>query len=122
MFTKTALKVLSPITPIRRVSSLPDNIDDQNYIRAVGLTALALNFLPEDCRDLKASATQIASKFSKKVKYVPSYNYVEYQHTFYFFKGALLEFLLKLPGEWGEKLADRLHENWDKPIGQTKIW
>ena len=46
VFNSTSLKILSPITPFRRVSTLPENVDQGNYVRAAGIGILALNFLP----------------------------------------------------------------------------
>ncbi len=50
---KTALGVLSPIPTLRRINSLPDELEDQNYSRAAGVAALAAINIPGDWRELK---------------------------------------------------------------------
>lgn len=113
-FRKTIMAALSPIVPVRRISSLPDNIEDGNYLRAAGLLGFMAINLPEDGRDLKDALNQI------KGIYEAPYNQKECQHTFSFFKGTLLERFLKIPGEKGERLANVLH-HWDKTLFTTKF-
>lgn len=105
---------LSPLSPIRRISSLEDNIHDGNYVRAIGLVGLAAMNLPEDCNDLKLAYNQIIK--NRK----PSYNPKLYQHKFSFFRGTLLEPLLALNGKYGKKISDFLYVA-DRPIYDTKF-
>lgn len=136
MSRKLLFAAMSPITPFRRVASFEDNVKDQNYIRAAGLGALALINLPEDCNDLKGATKQINNKllpsklkeclrdkypkFHKKfIDYKP-YDYKNYQHNFSFFKGTMLEPLLKIPGQRGKKIAKKLH-NLDTNLLDTKL-
>ena len=107
---KAAFVALSPITPIRRISSLPDNVEDGNYSRAAGLVALAVVNLPEDTRDLKAAWKQISKGE------LPNYDYKEYQHPFSFLRGTLFEPLLGKMGKFGVWLCDQ-----DLPLYDTKI-
>lgn len=130
---KTVLAALSPIVPFRRVSSLPDNIEDGNYARAAALAGLMIINLPEDARDLKDGLKQISSKilpksakgwiekrfpnvFKNYINYAPSYNYKEYQPAFSFIRGTFLEPVVNKMG----KIGTKLHE-WDKPIFSTKV-
>ncbi|MDD3013706.1 MAG: hypothetical protein PHC34_08405 [Candidatus Gastranaerophilales bacterium] len=108
------MAALSPIVPVRRISSLPDNVEDGNYTRAAGLAALMIVNLPEDGRDLKDSWDQLRGKYTLR------YNYKEYQHTFSFFKGTWLEWLLKLPGKIGKNISKKLQKA-DKPLYETKF-
>jgi len=107
---KVAFVALSPITPVRRISSLPDNVEDGNYSRATGLVALAVVNLPEDTRDLKAAWKQITKGE------LPKYDYKEYQHPFSFLRGTLFEPLLGKMGKFGLWLCEQ-----DVPLYDTKI-
>jgi len=93
-FKQAALTALSPITPFRRISSLPDNVEDGNYERAAGLAALAVVNLPEDTRDLKAAWNQVVHGK------VPTYC-KDCQVRFSFFRGTLLEPVLGKIGKLG---------------------
>jgi len=112
--TKAVFAALSPITPVRRISSLPDNMEDGNYTRAAGIIGLAIANLPEDWRDIKSAGKQIF----KGIK--PDYDYKNYQHSFSFFRGTFLEPLLNLKGKYGEKLSYFL-KNTDKSLDDTKF-
>lgn len=107
---KDVITVLSPLAPVRRISSLPDNVDDGNYSRASGLLALAIVNLPEDTRDLKAAWNQITKGE------LPKYDYKEYQHPFSFLRGTLFEPFLGKMGNLGAWLCQQ-----DVPIYSTKI-
>lgn len=107
---KIALYTLSPIVPIRRVTSVDENIENGNYAKAAGLVGLAAVNLPEDTRDLKAAARQI---FKGRL---PNYDYKNCQTPFSFFRGTLLEPFVNKLGKFGAKL----HE-WDIPLSETKF-
>ncbi|MDD3012210.1 MAG: hypothetical protein PHC34_00715 [Candidatus Gastranaerophilales bacterium] len=134
---KLALAALSPIVPVRRISSLPDNIDDENYTRAVGLLGIMAFNLPEDCRDMRNSIRQISNKllsaqsrekikdrfpkfFETFIRYDKKYDYTKYQHPFSFFRGTWFEPLLELKGNIGEKLSGMLYKA-DKSLFDTKF-
>ena len=107
---KIALAALCPLTPIRRISSLKDNIDDGNYQRAAGLVALAIVNLPEDSRDLKDAWDQVVHGK------LPSYNFKNCQTPFAFFRGTALEPIVNKMG----KVGVFLHK-WDIPLSETKF-
>jgi len=111
---KAILETLCPIIPVRRISSLPENLDDGNYARAAGLLGVAVMFLPEDCRDVRDGINQLRGKFKK------SYDFREFQQPFSYFKGTLMEPLLKFKGKLGSKISDKL-QSWDIPIYDTKF-
>ena len=81
---------LESLPPVRRIASLPDKIQNNDYIPALGLASLALINLPEDVRDIKSAGEQI-STFLKGGKYQGGYDYKNYQHDFSFFRGTILE-------------------------------
>lgn len=103
----------------RRVASLPDEVKEGDTTKALGLAALALINLPEDCRDVVGAAKQVKSIFTGK-PYIGSYNYRELQHPFSFFRGTLLHKLVdpntsKNPG-LGQDLL-----NADKTLTETRL-
>ena len=108
--TKTVFSALSPIIPIRRISSVPDNIDDGNYAKAAGLLGLMAVNLPEDTRDLKDAYKQV---FKGKL---PSYDYKNCQAPFSFFRGTALEPIVNKMG----KVGVYLHKA-DVPLNETKF-
>ncbi|MDD3012379.1 MAG: hypothetical protein PHC34_01585 [Candidatus Gastranaerophilales bacterium] len=109
-FTKAIMAILSPIVPVRRISSLPDNIDDENYTRAAGLIGLAIVNLPEDTNDLKDAAKQV---FKGKL---PEYDYKNCQTEFSFFRGTVLQPIVNRMGKLGVKLY-----SFDKSLNNTKF-
>lgn len=107
---KTVFSILSPIVPFRRISSLPDNIEDGNYERAAGLVALAVVNLPEDTRDIGSALKQVLKGE------LPKYDYKEYQAPFSFFRGTALQPLVNKMGKVGEWLYSK-----DKTLYHTKF-
>lgn len=105
------LSALSFIVPIRRVSSVPDKIDNKDYVGTAGALALAGIMLPEDLRDMKSAYKQIVEKE------LPKYNYKEFQTPFSFLRGSFLEKPInKLTNKFGYSLYQ-----WDKPLLETKL-
>ena len=104
------LAALSPIVPLRRISSLPDNISDDNYTRAAGLLGLALINLPEDFRDLGSAWNQVVHGK------LPTYDFKNAQASFSFFRGTMLEDVINKMGKVGAFLHD-----WDIPLYDTKF-
>ncbi len=101
---------LSPIAPLRRVSSIPDNIEEGNYEKAAGLAALAVVNLPEDTRDLKSAFRRI---FKGEL---PKYDYKNCQAPFSFFRGTVLEPVVNKMGKVGVWLYSK-----DKSLYYTKF-
>lgn len=95
------LYTLTPILPIRRTASLPDDIENQNPLRALGMVLLASIFFPEDIRDLRDAAKHLGNKFSSKIKFEPKFNYSDYQASFSFFRGSTIEPLVNKLGKVG---------------------
>lgn len=103
----------------RRVASLPDEVDSGNGTKALGMAALALINLPEDCRDVVGATKQVKSIFTGK-PYVGSYNYKELQHPFSFFRGTLLHKLVDPNTSTKPGLGQKLL-SYDKTLTETKL-
>lgn len=95
------LYTLTPILPIRRTASLPDDIENHNSLRALGMVLLASIFFPEDVRDLRDCLKHLGSKVSSKIKYEPKFNYNDYQASFAFFRGSSIQSLVNKLGKVG---------------------
>ena len=108
--TKAAFAALSPIVPLRRISSAPDKIEHKDYAATAGLVAIAGILLPEDIRDVKDAAKQIFKGD------LPKYNYKEFQTPFSFIRGSALESLVNKLGKYGYFL-----HKWDKSLIDTKF-
>ncbi len=110
---------LESLPPVRRIASLPDKIQNNDYIPALGLASLALINLPEDVRDIKSAGEQI-STFLKGGKYQGGYDYKNYQHDFSFFRGTMLERFVDFKKS---KNIDRTKKllSWDKTLLQTNL-
>ena len=59
--------VVSSIAPARRVIGIPDMIKQGDTAAAIGLAALTVVSLPEDCRDIKAAYKHSACVLTKSV-------------------------------------------------------
>jgi len=90
--------LLSPIAPVRRISSIPESIKEGNEAKAIGLLALAVVNFPEDKRDIASSLKQI---FKGEM---PKYDFKHYQHPFSFIRGTILEKPVNKLGKLGVKL------------------
>jgi len=110
---------LESLPPVRRIASLPDKIQNNDYIPALGLASLALINFPEDVRDIKSAGEQI-NTFLKGGKYQGSYDYKNFQHDFSFFRGTMLERFVDLKQSKNKKLAKKLL-SWDKSLLQTNF-
>ena len=104
---------LESLPPVRRLSSLPEKIQNGDYTPAVGLASLAILNLPEDISDIKGSFEQLTKK-----GYTPKYNYKEVQHPFSFFRGTLLHKFVDPNTTKNPKLAKKLLKA-DKTITDT---
>lgn len=107
----SVFEALEIIPIFRRVSSIPDKIDNGDTTTALGMSSLALINLPEDLRDIKGAINQL-----KGVE--PKYNHKEYQHGFSFFRGTMIEEWLHKHADKGKLWANLLIKN-DKPLVDT---
>ena len=106
---------LESLPPVRRLSSLPDKIQNGDYAPAVGLASLALINFPEDCRDIKSAYSQLFEK-----GYKPKYDSKELQHPFSFFRGTLLHKFVDPNTAKNPELAEKLL-NADTTLANTKF-
>lgn len=100
--------ILSPIIPVRRVTSVPKKIYDNDYPGAVMTLAVAGILFPEDMRDMRDAVRQLNSIIlSKKLKdhiasknkkfyddfvnYAPKFSPKEFQVPFSFVRGSLFD-------------------------------
>lgn len=103
----------------RRVESIPDQLNKGNGATALGMAALALINLPEDCRDVLGAAKQVKSIFTKE-PHLAKYDYKNYQHQFSFFRGTAIEKWLHKNVDEGKKWAEWLYNN-DKTLANTEF-
>ena len=89
--SRKALYALSPLPPLRRISSLPDSIENDNLPRAAGLLGLAAANFSGDMREIGKASTELFGKKSIS-KVITNPNNI-YQHPLSFFRGTFLEFL-----------------------------
>lgn len=98
--SSVVFSALKTIAPIRRFTSVSDNINNSDYLKAAGLLGIAVVNVPEDTRDLKNALADVI----KKEK--PGYDYKNYQSEFSFIRGTLLEPVLNKMGEIGAKIHE----------------
>jgi hypothetical protein len=106
---KAVFAALSPIVPLRRISSVPDKMKDKDYAAIAGTVAVAGVLLPEDLRDMKDAGKQIFKGI------LPEYKFKEFQTPFSFIRGSFLE---PLVNKMVNKYGYYLHE-WDKSLLDT---
>lgn len=112
--------VVNSVAPARRIAGIPDMLKNGDTFGAVGIAALTLVNLPEDCRDLKAAYKHSACALTRK-NIPKAYDYKKYQHDFSFFRGTLLhEWLKKIKSVKGKRVVNRLY-NADKTLYNTKF-
>jgi hypothetical protein len=118
--TKVEKSFLGALPPFRRIMSLPDKFDNGDTLAGVGLSAIMIANLPEDCRDIRAGFNQLKDHLAGR-EYKPKYDFKKYQHDFSFFKGTLFEDLHKnTKNEKVQKTMQYLYEK-DESIFNTKF-
>ncbi len=117
--TNIGKAALEAIPTFRRISSLPDKIQNGDTLPALGLASLALINLPEDMRDVNSAVDQLKA-FKNGQKFQGAYDYKNYQHDFSFFRGTLLEPLVDLKNTKNKERARKLLD-WDRPLLDTKF-
>jgi len=133
--TKLVFSALSPVVPFRRITSVPDKLEDKDYLGTAGTIAVAGLLLPEDLRDTKDALRQVLNKalpdsfkgkienrypkiYDNFIKYNKNRNYKDYQTPFSFIRGSFLEkFVNKF---MCNKYGYALYE-WDKTLLDTRF-
>lgn len=117
---KGVLKYAFEAVPMyRRTVSLPDTIKEGDITTGLGMAALALINLPEDCRDVIGAAKQVKSIFTGK-PYKGAYDYKNYQHSFSFFRGTAVDKWVHKNAEADKGWAKWLYRN-DKTLAETEL-
>ena len=101
---QAVLYALSPLPPARRISSLPDTLEDKNYSRAGLLLGMAAANFPGDVREMGLAGKELKNIFTKGL---PAISY-EGQHQAKFFQNT---FMSSLPKKypWLKKLDKTLY-------------
>lgn len=86
--------IVESVPMFRRVASLPDKLQSDDFIPAVGLASLALINLPEDLKDV-SEAYDHAKGIVTSHPYEAKYDHKIAQHDFSFLRGTLIE-------KWGK--------------------
>lgn len=101
--------VVNSVAPARRIAGIPDMLKNGDTIGAVGIAALTLVNLPEDCRDLKAAYNHSACALARKTIPKP-YDYKKFQHDFSFFRGTLLhEVFKRIKSQKGKRIVNKIY-------------
>jgi hypothetical protein len=88
---ETTLGTLSTIPYVRRFTGVEDAIQNHDNLKALGKALVLLINIPEDTRDIKDAGKQLVHLAKKVPPEIP----YDYQTKFSFFRGILLEPLLK---------------------------
>lgn len=120
IFNPVEKTVVNSVAPARRLCDIPNMVKSGDTAAAIGLGALTVVSLPEDCRDLKAAYNHSSCVLRQKRLTTP-YNYHKYQHDFSFFRGTLLhEAMKRVKSERGKKIVEKLY-NADVTLYNTKF-
>ena len=93
---------LEAVPTFRRTASLPDKIQNGDYLAMTGALGLTLVNIKEDIRDMKSAGKQIYSKINKNYNYDPLYDRKNYQHSFSATRGLSIKVLLVRSLESGD--------------------
>lgn len=81
--------IIEGIPVVGKLNSVPDKIEENDFIPASGIVSLALLNGPEDIREVVSAYKQIKA-FVQGKDYEKPYDYKRAQHPFSFFRGTLL--------------------------------
>ena len=113
--------VFEGLPVVGKLNSVPEKMEDKNFLSAGILGSLAALNGPEELRDVFEAYKQIKSMMTGTTYKAP-YNYKEYQHPFSFFRGTLLHNVMN-PFKQKAKLkrAKLWLVNHDKSLVETKF-
>lgn len=105
-----------------KINSLPDKLEQKDYLPATGIATLAIMNGPEEINDVMSAYKQIKNGFPKPVSFHSGYDNKKAQHPFSFFRGTILHKYLNPLSEDcpNPKLAGWLIEQ-DKCLWDTKF-
>ena len=73
-----------------KINSLPDKLEQKDYLPATGIATLAIMNGPEEINDVMSAYKQIKNGFPKPVSFHSGYDNKKAQHPFSFFRGTIL--------------------------------
>ena len=73
-----------------KINSLPDKLEQKDYLPATGIATLAILNGPEEINDVMSAYKQIKNGFPKPVSFHSGYDNKKAQHPFSFFRGTIL--------------------------------
>ncbi len=73
-----------------KINSLPDKLEQKDYLPATGIVTLAIMNGPEEINDVMSAYKQIKNSFPKPVSFHSGYDNKKAQHPFSFFRGTIL--------------------------------
>ena len=105
-----------------KINSLPDKLEQKDYLPATGIVTLAIMNGPEEINDVMSAYKQIKNGFPKPVSFHSGYDNKKAQHPFSFFRGTILHKYLNPLSEDcpNPKIAGWLIEQ-DKCLWDTKF-
>ncbi len=105
-----------------KINSLPDKLEQKDYLPATGIATLAIMNGPEEINDVMSAYKQIKNGFPKPVSFHSGYDNKKAQHPFSFFRGTILHKYLNPLSEDcpNPKVASWLIEQ-DKCLWDTKF-
>ena len=105
-----------------KINSLPDKLEQKDYLPATGIATLAIMNGPEEINDVMSAYKQIKNGFPKPVSFHSGYDNKKAQHPFSFFRGTILHKYLNPLSEDcpNSKVAGWLIEQ-DKCLWDTKF-
>lgn len=105
-----------------KINSLPDKLEQKDYLPATGIATLAIMNGPEEINDVMSAYKQIKNGFPKPVSFHSGYDNKKAQHPFSFFRGTILHKYLNPLSEDcpNPKIASWLIEQ-DKCLWDTKL-
>lgn len=105
--------------PYRRISSIPDKMNNDEIVYSLGMASLGLVNIAGDSKDIKEAAKQIALNIQGK-EYIGVYDFKNYQHDFSLCHGTLLERFINTKKMKNKKLAKAI-ESMDRTLLNTKL-
>ena len=73
-----------------KINSLPDKLEQKDYLPATGIATLAIMNGPEEINDVMSAYKQIKNGFPIPVSFHSGYDNKKAQHPFSFFRGTIL--------------------------------
>lgn len=111
--------MLKTIPPVRRLSALPEKIENGDFLPAAGIAAVAFANLPSDLKDMKVVGEQVSQLLDGKIHH-SVFECYNNQEPFRFLKGTLFQ----IPMDWFHQrhpeLAKKIFK-YDKSIYETKF-